>query len=223
MQIHTPPQSSAKPWMRDTAVVATLKIVKLKFRMLDLPAVTQIVSRRVVIPYRSVASVIYAVKNLLLIGSLGGPWWHHWLNEHEFEQTPGDSEGQGGLVCCRPWGSRTQLSGKIAGGSWSALDTPHLWKFQRHDVRACSCPCPSAKSHSISVMGVDKEEKCLRPRKGIPIQPPTLMCQGWARDRWWPDTEGTWRAEILCSWGINGFLDDNLELAIKKQNVQHSQ
>ena len=26
--------------------------------------------------------------------------WHHWLNEHEFEQTPGDSEGQGGLPCC---------------------------------------------------------------------------------------------------------------------------
>ena len=23
--------------------------------------------------------------------------WHHRLNEHEFEQTPGDSEGQGSL------------------------------------------------------------------------------------------------------------------------------
>ena len=30
--------------------------------------------------------------------------WHHQLNEHEFEQTPCDSEGQGGLVCCSPWG-----------------------------------------------------------------------------------------------------------------------
>ena len=25
---------------------------------------------------------------------------------HEFEQTPGDSEGQGGLVCCGPWGRK---------------------------------------------------------------------------------------------------------------------
>jgi len=25
--------------------------------------------------------------------------WHHWLNGHEFEQTLGDSEGQGSLVC----------------------------------------------------------------------------------------------------------------------------
>ena len=24
--------------------------------------------------------------------------WHHQLNGHEFEQTPGDSEGQGSLV-----------------------------------------------------------------------------------------------------------------------------
>ena len=26
--------------------------------------------------------------------------WHHRLNGDEFEQTPGDSEGQGSLVCC---------------------------------------------------------------------------------------------------------------------------
>ena len=32
--------------------------------------------------------------------------WHHQLDGHEFEQTPGDGEGQGGLVCCRPWGCK---------------------------------------------------------------------------------------------------------------------
>ena len=30
--------------------------------------------------------------------------WHHRLNGHEFEQTLGDSEGQGSLACCNPWG-----------------------------------------------------------------------------------------------------------------------
>ena len=25
--------------------------------------------------------------------------WHHQLNGHEFEQTPGVGDGQGGLVC----------------------------------------------------------------------------------------------------------------------------
>ena len=29
--------------------------------------------------------------------------WHHRLNGPEFEQTPGDSEGQGSLVSCCPW------------------------------------------------------------------------------------------------------------------------
>ena len=29
--------------------------------------------------------------------------WHHQLNGHEFEQIPGDSEGQGCLACYSPW------------------------------------------------------------------------------------------------------------------------
>ena len=28
--------------------------------------------------------------------------WHHWLNEHEFEQAPGVSDGQGILAYCSP-------------------------------------------------------------------------------------------------------------------------
>ena len=28
---------------------------------------------------------------------------HHQLNGQDFEQTPGDSEGQGCLACCSPW------------------------------------------------------------------------------------------------------------------------
>ena len=32
--------------------------------------------------------------------------WHHQLDGHESEQTPGDSEGQGSLACCSPWGCR---------------------------------------------------------------------------------------------------------------------
>ena len=33
-------------------------------------------------------------------------WWHHQLNGHEFEQSLGDGEGQGSLVCCSPWGHK---------------------------------------------------------------------------------------------------------------------
>ena len=39
--------------------------------------------------------------------------WHHQLNGHEFEQTPGESEGQGSLVC-----SRLEKIMYAAGFSW---------------------------------------------------------------------------------------------------------
>ena len=32
--------------------------------------------------------------------------WHYWFNGHEFEQAPGDGEGQGSLACCRTWGHK---------------------------------------------------------------------------------------------------------------------
>jgi len=32
--------------------------------------------------------------------------WYHRLNGHEFEQAPGEGEGQGSLACCNPWGHK---------------------------------------------------------------------------------------------------------------------
>ena len=32
--------------------------------------------------------------------------WHHRLNGKGFEQAPGVGDGQGGLVCCSPWGRK---------------------------------------------------------------------------------------------------------------------
>ena len=45
--------------------------------------------------------------------------WHHKINGHDFEQTLGDSEGQGSLACCSPWGHKEsdvteQLNNKYA-------------------------------------------------------------------------------------------------------------
>ena len=47
---------------------------------------------------------------------MGG--WYQRLSGHEFEQTPGDSEGQGSLACCSPLGHKElemieQLNSKI--------------------------------------------------------------------------------------------------------------
>ena len=32
--------------------------------------------------------------------------WHHWLDAHEFEWTPGVGDGQGVLACCDSWGRK---------------------------------------------------------------------------------------------------------------------
>ena len=32
--------------------------------------------------------------------------WHHQFSGHEFEQTLGNSDGQGSLACCCPWGRK---------------------------------------------------------------------------------------------------------------------
>ena len=57
-----------------------------------------------------------SLKKTLMLGKIEGRrkkgWqrikvgWHHKLNGHEFEQTPGDGEGKGSLVCCSPWGHK---------------------------------------------------------------------------------------------------------------------
>ena len=53
--------------------------------------------------------------------------WHHWFNGHEFEQTLGDSEGQGSLTCCSLW---TWLSNWkttfCAGGNEAEMTTSYF-------------------------------------------------------------------------------------------------
>ena len=51
--------------------------------------------------------------------------WHHWLNGHESEWTPGVGNGQGSLECCSPWGRKetwlrdwTELNLKIRAHKW---------------------------------------------------------------------------------------------------------
>ena len=45
--------------------------------------------------------------------------WHHWLNGYEFEQAPGVGDGQGGLVCCSPWGCKESETTELLNNSTS--------------------------------------------------------------------------------------------------------
>ena len=57
--------------------------------------------------------------------------WHHWLSGHEFEQTPGVGDGQGGLVCCSPLGSQRVGHDWATELNW-ALPTSRLSTPIRH-------------------------------------------------------------------------------------------
>ena len=58
--------------------------------------------------------------------------WHHQLNGHESEQTSGDSEGQGSLAPCSPWGQTwltdwtTNKSSRKNRKKWVYLILPRL-------------------------------------------------------------------------------------------------
>ena len=57
-----------------------------------------------------------SLEKILMLGKIEGRrrgcteaemvGWHHRLNGQEFEQTLGDSERKGSLVCCSPWGHK---------------------------------------------------------------------------------------------------------------------
>ena len=47
--------------------------------------------------------------------------WHHQLNGHEFEQAPGDGEGQGSLVCCSPWGRKESDTTEQLNNKWNHM------------------------------------------------------------------------------------------------------
>ena len=51
---------------------------------------------------------------------------HHQLNGHEFEQTPGDGEGQGSLACCTPCGRKES-------DATERLDNSNIFGLQQVD------------------------------------------------------------------------------------------
>ena len=59
--------------------------------------------------------------------------WHHQLNGHESEQALGDSEGQGSLECCSPWGcKKLDMTERLNnnnnhGIKWRNPKKIHLW------------------------------------------------------------------------------------------------
>ena len=53
--------------------------------------------------------------------------WHHRLDGYEFEQTPGDNEGQGSLVCCNLWGRKESDMTERLNHNFKTWETTHKY------------------------------------------------------------------------------------------------
>ena len=60
--------------------------------------------------------------------------WHHQLDGHEFEQTLGVGDGQGGLVCCNSWGHKeSDMTEQL---NWTELNWNSRGKhFMMHKIQ----------------------------------------------------------------------------------------
>ena len=67
--------------------------------------------------------------------------WQHWLNGHEFEQAPGDCDGQRNLACCSPWDHKKSDKSEQLNKKWNSnlacqqlTLNPHIKKLQKSNV-----------------------------------------------------------------------------------------
>ena len=60
--------------------------------------------------------------------------WHHRLDGHEFEWTPGVGDGQEGLACCDSWGHKeSDMTEQL---NWTELVTPLIFVFITYNYLA---------------------------------------------------------------------------------------
>ena len=67
--------------------------------------------------------------------------WYHQLNEHEFEQAPGDGEGQGSLACCSLWGSKESDVTERLNNKYPQLGWWKEKKLMAEHVQSCLTLC----------------------------------------------------------------------------------
>ena len=71
--------------------------------------------------------------------------WHQQLHGREFEQAPGDGEGQGSLACCSPWSRKEWMDGWM---DWPPPTPPQVSPWRRAVV--CSF------KHTLGIRGLSR-------------------------------------------------------------------
>ena len=81
-------------------------------------------------PFHTVLGVLREGKGTTEDEMVG---WHQQLDRHEFDQAPGDGDGQGNLACYSPWGCKeSDMTEQL---NWTEL----ILKSRLHHFLPCLC------------------------------------------------------------------------------------
>ena len=84
--------------------------------------------------------------------------WHYRLNEREFEQPLGDSEGQGSLACCSPWDCRVRHD-LVTGQQNQQFSCGHKTVvFVSHSVQSTLSDCMNCRPTGSSAVEFSRQE-----------------------------------------------------------------
>ena len=136
--------------------------------------------------------------------------WHHRLNGHEFELTPGDSEGHRSLACCSPWGHKESDTTDQLNNNHNV----HLSSKKPH--KKCTFPQVALKSSWL-------------PTPSNPLAAPKSLLNGNFRVSLAPgilrDIRSCWtKALYLGSYPLSlslSFSIDKMEISISVQSFSH--
>ena len=107
--------------------------------------------------------------------------WHHWLNGHEFEQTQGESEGQGSLGWCSSWGFKeSDKTERLSNNATKQAATLGFDSRASSSMALCLCNTglniPNPTSHTVFFLGSVSLCPALlcSPRPDLPVTPDVL-------------------------------------------------
>ena len=147
--------------------------------------------------------------------------WHHQLNGHEFEQAPADSEGQGSLGCCIPWGSKELYMIECLKNSNNS--PPHRF-FMRikwsNAVKHTCFACVSCRGWLPTVLGQDTcfVSKVLLQHRHPPALPAVCGCFHNVTVEFRSCNRGVWPTSL--KWLLTGPVRKSLPIPDSKHKIQ---
>ena len=88
--------------------------------------------------------------------------WQHLLNGHEFDQAPGDGEGQGSLACCSLWGHKeSDTAEQLNWNEWLVRLLPVLSPSTLHTSSPGFLPLLHFTGSLLLLLTLDLWEACL--------------------------------------------------------------